>query len=381
MNKALHALVYVVLAVSAAALYFEINLYQKKELLKDRNRQLEDTLVVLSKTIEKADPAKPATVDEARIDVSPIEAKQVDNPETENLLGDYPQQYEEQNLETLKWTDKDRIQSRQLYKLDPEGKKIPDAANPGDFVKKGPGTAQEVLDKLTDRAKAQLTALNNTRAELEKTRSKLQNLATRYNKLPPQMRQDKITIVERDKTIAEQKTAIAERDDTIGKQKTQIEDLNSEVKSVKDQLQTAKDETESVKEDLEKQKKLAENLKKMLQDQERRLRGQGTGTTAEGTRVTAGNKGKIVDINTQLMFAVIEFSDEAMKELLGDDRSGALPMMEMGIRRKGFQGPAGEFVGRIRLRQAVAGKNFVIADVLGDWQQAEAQKGDDVFSE
>ena len=210
MNKALHALVYVILAVSAASLYFEYNLYGKKELLKDRNRQLEDTLATLSKTIEKVDPAKPATVEEARKDVSPIEAKAVETPETENLLEDYPQQLEEQNLEKVNWKDAERIQSRQLYKLDAEGNKIPDAANPGDFVKKGPGTAQEVLDKLTDRAKAQLTALNNTRAELEKTRSKLQNLATRYNKLPPQMRQDKITIVERDKTIAEMKTSIAD---------------------------------------------------------------------------------------------------------------------------------------------------------------------------
>ena len=39
MNKALHALVYLILAVSVAALYFEYNLYGKKELLKDRNRQ------------------------------------------------------------------------------------------------------------------------------------------------------------------------------------------------------------------------------------------------------------------------------------------------------------------------------------------------------
>ena len=53
----------------------------------------------------------------------------------------------------------------------------------------------------------------------------------------------------------------------------------------------------------------------------------------------------------------------------------------MGLRRKGFNGPAGEFVGRIRLRQGVQGKNFVIADILGDWKQAEAQKGDVVFAE
>ena len=88
MNKALHALVYVILVIAAAALYFEYNLYGKKELLKDRNRQLEDYLVKLSNTIEKSDAAKPTTLPEALKDVSPVEAKLVDTPETENEMDD-----------------------------------------------------------------------------------------------------------------------------------------------------------------------------------------------------------------------------------------------------------------------------------------------------
>ena len=380
MNKALHALVYLILAVSVAALYFEYNLYGKKELLKSRNRQLEDCLVTLSKTIEKADPAKPVTVPEARKDVSQIEAKAVESPETENLLEDYPAQLEEQNLEKLNWGDTERVQSRKLYKLDAEGNKIPDAANPGDFVKKGPGTAQELLDKIVDRAKAQQTTLNNTRAELANVRAKLEKLVTDFNKLPPEMRQDKITIEEKKKQIEELEAKKAELEDNIGKLKTQIEDLNAEIKSVKEELQAAKDETEKVNEDLAKEKKKVEHLQKVIQEINNRLQG-GQGQTSAGTNVTAGNKGKIVDLNTTYMYAVIEFTDDAMKELLGPERNGVLPQIEMGIRRKGFNGPAGEFVGRVRLRQCVAGKNFVIADVLGDWQQAEAQKGDDVFSE
>ena len=52
---------------------------------------------------------------------------------------------------------------------------------------------------------------------------------------------------------------------------------------------------------------------------------------------------------------------------------------ELGIRRKGANGDV--YVGRLRLRQAVAGKNFVIADILGDWQQVPAEPGDVVFAE
>ena len=37
MNKAVHALVYVILAVAIVAVFFEIKLYEKKELLTDSN--------------------------------------------------------------------------------------------------------------------------------------------------------------------------------------------------------------------------------------------------------------------------------------------------------------------------------------------------------
>ena len=375
MNKALHALVYLILAVSGVALFFEMNLFDKKALLADRNRQLEDYLVKISHTLEKADAAKPATLPEAKKDISPIEAKEVEVPETENLLEDYPVQREEANLETLKWDDKERIQMRQLYKLDGEGKKIPDAANPGDFVKKGSGTAAELLDTLFDRAKAQQAKLNLTRAELAASRTKLEALAADFNKLKPPARADKILIEELKAKIAQLESDKANLEDQVKKLKGQIEDLNAEVTSLKDEVTQAKEETETVKEDLAKEKKLTDQLKKLLQQQ----RPVATASNGAVTALTAGNKGKLVEANNKYMFAVIEFDDEAMKELLGPERQNALPLLELGIRRKGANGDV--YVGRLRLRQAVAGKNFVIADILGDWQQVPAEPGDVVFAE
>ena len=380
MNKALHALVYVTLVVAAAALFFEIQLDGKRELLKDRNRQLEDYIVKISNTIEKSDAAKPASLPEARKDVSAVEAKLVDSPETENVLEDYPVQLEEANLDTLKWDDKERIQLRQLYKLDGEGNKIPDAANPGDFVKKGAGTAQELLDQLFERAKAQQAKLNTTRAELANARTKLEALVNDYNKLKPEGRQDKVTIEEKKAQIEELEQAKAAVEEQLTKTKSQIDDLNAEIKSLKDERDTAKDETEAVKEDLAKTQKLVDQLKKLLQNQPARQQTVASGAVNVAP-LTVGNKGKIVEVNSKLMFAVVEFDEDAMKELLGPERQNALPQLEMGIRRTGFQGPAGEYVGRLRLRQSVAGKNFVIADLLGDWLQTEVKKGDVVFAE
>ena len=380
MNKALHALVYVTLVVAAAALFFEIQLDGKRELLKDRNRQLEDYIVKISNTIEKSDAAKPASLPEARKDVSAVEAKLVDSPETENVLEDYPAQLEEANLDTLKWDDKERIQLRQLYKLDGEGNKIPDAANPGDFVKKGAGTAQELLDQLFERAKAQQAKLNTTRAELANARTKLEALVNDYNKLKPEGRQDKVSLEEKKAQIEELEQAKAAVEEQLTKTKSQIDDLNAEIKSLKDERDSAKDETEAVKEDLAKTQKLVDQLKKLLQNQPARQQTVASGAVNVAP-LTVGNKGKIVEVNSKLMFAVVEFDEDAMKELLGPERQNALPQLEMGIRRTGFQGPAGEYVGRLRLRQSVAGKNFVIADLLGDWLQTEVKKGDVVFAE
>jgi archaellum component FlaC len=375
MNKVLHALVYLILAVSGVALFFEMNLFDKKALLADRNRQLEDYLVKISHTLEKTDAAKPATLPEAKKDISPVEAKEVEVPETENLLEDYPVQLEEANLDTLKWDDKERIQMRQLYKLDGEGKKIPDPANPGDFVKKGPGTATELLDTLFDRAKAQQAKLNLTRAELASSRAKLETLAADYNKLKPPARADKILIEELKAKIAQLESDKANLEDQIKKLKGQIEDLNAEVTSLKDEVTQAKEETESVKEDLEKSKKLVDQLKKLLSQRPATTTASSAGVTA----LTAGNKGKIVEANNNYMFAIVEFDDEAIKELLGPERQNALPLLELGIRRKDATGDV--YVGRIRLRQAVAGKNFVVADILGDWQQSPIKPGDVVFTE
>ncbi len=383
MNKALHAIVYVILALACAALYFEMNIFEKRSLQNDSITQLADYIVKISHTIEKADAPKAASVPEAKRDVSAVEAKVVDSPETENVMEDYPAQLEEQNLDTFKWNDVQKAQLRNVYMLDAEGKRIPDAANPGEYVTKGPGTANELLEQLFDRAKAQQAKLNTTRAELATLREKLVGLVDEYNKLKPPARQSKIEIEELKAKMDEADKARQVAEEKAAKIKGQIDDLNGEITSLKDEVSSAKDETEAVKEDLEKEKQKYEQLKKLFVQVQAQAQsnasapGSGSGVTV--TSLTAGNKGKVVEVSNEYMFAVIEFSEDAIKELLGENRQNALPRLELGIRRKA--GGTDKYIGRLRLRQSVAGKNFVIADILGDWQQAPVEKGDVVFSE
>jgi hypothetical protein len=95
--------------------------------------------------------------------------------------------------------------------------------------------------------------------------------------------------------------------------------------------------------------------------------------------LTPGVHGKIVSFNEQWKFAVIEFSDKFMTDLLGPDRMKAMPQIEIMVKRPGFQGVAGEFITRLRLRQAIRQQNLVVADILVDWQQAPLENGDEVF--
>ena len=81
------------------------------------------------------------------------------------------------------------------------------------------------------------------------------------------------------------------------------------------------------------------------------------------------------------MFAIVEFSEESLKELKGEDSNRPLPALELGIRRPGFKGEAGEFIGRVRLRQEVKGKPYVICDILGAWEQDKVAPNDIIFAD
>ncbi len=382
MNKAVHALVYVILLVAGAALYFEWNLYNKKELLTDRNNQLIDALVEVSGSIEAEDPPKSATQPEANKDVSPIDAKSVEaTVQTTPLLEDYKCELETQGGKTLQWKEgNNRAQLHVLYALDGEGNKQQDPNSPGNFLKTGPGTAQELLDKLNERAKAQRANLNTTRQALKDLRGKFEELVADYNKLPPEMRKDKKEIEDLKKNIEEleqQKEAVEEQ---LKKTKAQVEDLNSEIASLKDEVTTAKEETEAVKEELAKAEKLKEQLMQMLKKQAASQ----SVAAAPGSAVTslpAGDKGTLVFVDNANMFAIVKFSDEAIQELVGAERQNALPPLEMGVRRKGAAGAKDLYVGHIRLHQLIQGTNYVKANILRDWVQAPAAVGDIVSAE
>jgi len=378
MGKVLRVLVFVILALSAVSLFFASKLFEKRELLTKRNSVFEEQYIKLAKTIESADAAE-AAAPSVQKDISEVSDRELANPEKQSVLEAYPIKLEQQNLPTLDFgsTDK-RLQLRSYYALTPDGKYDPDPVDQKPRVK-GPGTMQELMDQLFERAKAQQATLNKTRAELTKMREQFSSSIEEINKLKGDSRTAKVELKsEKEKVVA----LNAEKEELTGR----VTKLNSEKKELSAELADAKNQVEVLNED---KVTLTEDLAKtrdQLEEMKKKWVGKGSSTGGAPqeagvavTALSAGDKGKIIEANDELKFVIIDFSADAIAEMLGPERQNQLPQLEMNIRRPGRQSAAGEFVTRIKLRQAVRGKNLVVADILNDWQQAPVEKGDVVF--
>ena len=119
----------------------------------------------------------------------------------------------------------------------------------------------------------------------------------------------------------------------------------------------------------------------MLKDSIQNQSSRAANGAAAITSLPAGDKGKVIEADNENMFAIVEFSPEALKEIKGDDASRPLPALELGVKRPGFKGEAGEFIGRLRLRQEVKGKSYVICDILGAWEQDKIAPNDIIFAD
>lgn len=377
MNKALHAFVYLFLVLAGAALWFELQLNAKRTLLTDRNRLQEDVFIKLAKTVEKDEAAKDATLTIEK-DVSPIEAKLIstDEADKQNVLEEYRPYLEQQNLETFNWDGK-REQLRKIYVEDADGNPIMDGGRPVDH---GPGTERELLETLLSAAIKQQSNLNTTRAELAKLRGILADTVEELNDLKPKARQDKVTITEKEEKISELEKAKADAEAQVVKIKGQIEDLNGEIASLRDEVQTKADEAAQNAEKLEEAEKKVANLTKALADAYQSAGSASAANSSVITTVTYGEKGKVVAADNEYMFATIRLSDAAMKELKGEKLEKPIPVgLEFTIKREGYNGSAGDIIGRVRTRQEIADKNLVICDILTAWRQDNIDmKADDV---
>ena len=90
MNKALHVFIYLFLALTGAALWFEFQLNEKRTEMKDRNRMQEDFIMRVASITEKGDDYKSESQVKILLDTQPVTAeedgKEIDEDSMENLL-------------------------------------------------------------------------------------------------------------------------------------------------------------------------------------------------------------------------------------------------------------------------------------------------------
>jgi len=264
---------------------------------------------------------------------------------------------------------------------DPNGEPIMDGNRKKDS---GPGTEREILEQLFDASSKQRARLDTTRAELTKLRGILEDTVDELNRLKPVARQDKVTIGEREERIAKLESEKGELDNQIAKLKARVDGLvaeNTELRNDADQARAQVAEKDEELEEVRNQyNELNERMRKMRTVQSA---GSAAAAGAASAGIPFGDKGKVIEVDNENMFAIVQFSEDALRELRGGKEGNApiTPGLELSVKRPGYNGEAGDFVGRIRIRQEIPEKPYLICDVLGAWSQTDMRAGDVVFAD
>jgi hypothetical protein len=377
MDKALRVLAIIILILAIVAMVFAQLSFMKRQVLLGRNSMFEEQVIKVAKTIEAADAADVPAPDVQK-DVAEVSDRELANPERTSVFENYPAKLETQNLTTLDYsTIEKRRQLRSYYVLDQATGKYVLSELDGKPKKDGPGSMAALLEEMLTRAMAQKAVLEKTRGELTKAREMITSLVTEMNKMKVDWRVTKRELKESREECEKLKEEKAALEAQVAKLTAEKKELTAELADAKAEIEKKDSEIAGLKEQIEQLEKVNKELLARL-----RPTNQAGAAGIDGiavSQLTAGVKGKIVDANDDYKFVIIEFTDESMVEMMGPERANPLPQLEMNVRRKGRQSASGEFVTRVKIRQAVKGKNLVVADILTDWQQVAVEKDDVVF--
>lgn len=386
MNKALHIFVYLFLIIAGGVAYLVYEIYPKKEELADRNDLMKSYIERFYNTLENpTNNIGKAAVKRSK-DLADYEDYLYDTGDTDaddlekkdgDSIGNWEFKYELAN-ETKDWANDGHVGVLKDIYADP---------NAVDKTTRG-SKAETVLQKMVDDSAAQQEQLKQVRIAFKNAREGFKPLVKEINELKPKVRKlnGQVRDLEKDKTqLEEEKQKL---NDTILEKESKINELNGSINGYRQEIDELNGKIRSTNESLEKEKELTDKLKKMIQDLQKSLynatavaSGNAGEVGAAVSSVAAGAKGKIIEANNDAVFAIIEVTPEAMKELKGNDATKPLPILEFTVTRPGFKGPAGEIVGRIRLRQEVPGKNWIICDILANWSQDNIKKDDIIVAD
>lgn len=372
MRKATGVLVIILFLLSIGSLIIGNKLFTKRELLKGRTQKLEESVIKVGKLIEAEAPKAPDIIeaDFPAKDISPVKAELVEKPDTSAFWAKYKRELEVLDTPALDLgneTNKNAMMN--LYKISPlDGTIMKDGQ--GYSIKTGEGTMASVLDGiLIEKAREQYERLNETRLQLKDLRIELAANITEINKLKPELRA-------RLKEIVELKAEIERLNNRIADLEKQVADLEAEKKRLEEEITQLKTDIANMQEELEDKDRKIKDLEKRVGDLSR-VGGDTSGPTTDmgPWKPSPGLKGKIVTVNPEWNFVVVEITDEFIAESLAAGRTDPAGA-ELLVKRLG---PPEQFVTKIRLVQVKGAQKLAIADNLTNWQQLPIKEGDALF--
>jgi len=374
MGKLLRVLVIFLFILSGTALTLGILLFQKRELLKGRTQKLENQLRALSEAFIEDKQEETAENTFVAKDVDECTSTANDNPNKSTFWDTYKLHFEKQDLDKMQISEMNRLRQLATYYM---RDKVETYLLTGTFkiskdmygkpITTGPGTMQELLDEVLDKAGKQYARLNDTRQQLTELREELIKTIEELNQRKRTLREKLAYIVELKKEIAQLKAEIE-------RLKQKIAELEEEKRALEEKVA----EQERKITELEEQKieltATIDELKKEIT----RLREISDKPAEEpgkvSVRLEPGAKGKVTSVNTQWNFVIMELSDECLAEL-NKFKGPWPPPAELMIKRADKD----QFVTKIRLIQVKRSRKLAIGDILTDWQQEPVKPGDVVF--
>ncbi|MCE9614587.1 MAG: hypothetical protein K8T26_09945 [Lentisphaerae bacterium] len=370
MRKLLQVLTIVLLVLSAGALTLGIMLFGKRELLKSRTQSLEKAIVELSALIETpTDPEqKPASF--AERDVAEVSDKVIPEPERASFWKDYPLYLEDADKPVATIRREDLMH---YYKVDPiSGKPMKDPAT-GIMITTGDGTMDATIKKVLAAAQYELDRLNQTRHQLGRVREELVNTIQALNEGKQRLRQSLSQNTDQKNTIAGLEDDKRQLESSVASLEEEKTTLQDDVAAKEKLLQDKEEEIKLRDETITSQRQQIADLKK----------GSGPGGTGMATagiiKMEAGQKGRVVSVNSDWGYVVLQLDDVAlaeidtMREAMTKANTPGFPSVELFLKR------GDTYVSKIKLVQIKRDQKLAVADVLVDWQQAAVKAGDIAF--
>lgn len=366
MGKALRVFVVILLLQSIGALVLGIMLFQKRDLLKGRTQVLENFLVKILSTVESSVAEKGALPGDPEKDISAVTAEALPNPDRAKFWEGYRYELEKADQPTLD-LNKNREQLMQYFKIDGVTLKVARDAY-GNKVTTGDGTMTTLLEGALKKAGEQYNRLNETRAQLKALREELIATVNDLNGQKGDLRSKLARIVELQKQITGLEGQIADL-------RQQIAVLEEAKKGLQDEVADRDRTIDKQKKDIGERdiaiKRLEARIQELLVNVDK-----GGGVPAGGRQVfvSPGDKGNVASVNAEWNFVVLKLNEAFLTEIFGEDRTKALPPIELMLKR-----PDGTFVTKIKLTQIKPDQFLGVADIMSEWQQVKPQVGDVVF--